>query len=104
MSTRTLSGLGLTFEIAAVTGVLPSLFDGDELEILGPGVVGRGADDLAVDALLDHVRRPAGGARDHEERREHRSRHAHDVVARRAVPVEAGEHLLLSPHHFLDAR
>src|SRR6185437_1709297 len=33
-------------------------------------VVRAGADDLAVLALLDHVRAPAGGARDHEQRRE----------------------------------
>ena len=32
-------------------------------------------------ALLDHVRRPAGRARDDEQRREHRGRHAHHVVA-----------------------
>ena len=31
-------------------------------------------------------------------------RHAHHVVARGAVPVEVREHLLLAPHHLLDAR
>jgi hypothetical protein len=33
-----------------------------------------------------------------KERREHRGRHAHHVVARRAVPVEVGEHLLSRAH------
>ena len=71
--------------------------------ILGPGVVRARADDLAVDALLDHVRAPARGAGDHEQRREHRGRHAHHVVRHGAEPVEVGEHLLDVPHHRLEA-
>ena len=44
-------------------------------------VVGGGTDDLAVDALLDHPRAPAGGASDDEDRGEHGGRHAQHVVA-----------------------
>ena len=69
---------------------------GTNCTVLGPDVVGRRADDLAVVALLDDVRRPAGGARDHEQRREHRGRHAHHVVGDRREPVEVREHLLAS--------
>src|SRR5437762_14371287 len=58
-----------------------ALADGHELQVLRTGVVGTRADDLVVDALLDDVRGPARGARDHEQRREHRRRHAHHVVA-----------------------
>jgi len=43
--------------LARAQGPLP---DGHELEVLGAGVVGGRPDDLAVDALLDDVRRPAG--------------------------------------------
>src|SRR5690606_18580948 len=71
--------------------------------VFGAGVVRAGADDLAVDALLDHVRAPAAGACDHEQWREHRGRHAHHVVAHRAEPVEVGEHLLDVPHHRFQA-
>src|SRR5450755_2450231 len=101
MSTMTLSGLGLTLLIWADTlfFLLPvrrllAFGQGNERQVLGAGVVGGRADDLAVDALLDHVRGPAGSARDHEERREHRRGHAHHVVRRRAIPVEIREHLL----------
>src|SRR5262249_30536144 len=41
---------------------LLAVLDGHELEVVRPRVIGRGADDLAVDALLDHVRGPARGA------------------------------------------
>src|SRR6185437_1373374 len=63
-------------------------------------VVGAGTDDLAVLALLDHVRAPAGGTRDHEQRREHRRRHAHHVVRTGREPVEVREHLLDLPITF----
>src|SRR5262245_23380203 len=76
-------------------------FDRDPLHVLGPGVVGGGADDLAVGALLDDVRRPAAGARDDEHRREHGSRHAEAMVGHRAVPVEVGEHVLFARHDVL---
>src|SRR5690606_19000887 len=39
-----------------------------ERTVLGADVVGAGTDDLVVEALLDHVCRPAGGAGDHEQR------------------------------------
>src|SRR5215469_15169499 len=73
---------------------LLALVDRHELEILGTYVVGRRPDDLAVGALLDHVRRPAGGARDYEQRREHLGRDAHGVVGDGREPVEVREHLL----------
>src|SRR5258706_572418 len=73
------------------------------LAVLGAGVARGRPDDLAVGALLDHVRRPAAGARDHEDRREHGHGHAHHVIRHGAVPVEVGEHLLLAPHDHLDA-
>ena len=44
---------------ALIAGSLPA-FERHELQVLGADVVGARADDLAVDALLDHVRRPAG--------------------------------------------
>src|SRR5690348_4544687 len=79
-----------------------ALFNGRIGPFLGPGVVRAGADDLAVLALLDHVRAPAAGARDHEQRREHCGGHAHHVVRRRAVPVQVREHLLQFHHDALD--
>src|SRR5579859_3910747 len=82
---------------------LSPLLDRHELQVLGARVVRARPDDLAVDALLDHVGGPARGARDHEERGEHRGGDSHHVVRRRAVPVEVREHLLLAPHDLLDA-
>src|SRR6218665_3519601 len=78
-----------------------AVLDGQERQVLWPGVVGAGADDLVVDALLDDVARPAAGARDHEQGRDHGRRHAHHVVTDGAEPVEVGEHLPGLPHHRL---
>src|SRR5512133_3399224 len=61
-------------------GALGAPLEGDVRPILGADVVRARADDLAVLALLDHVRGPAGGARDDEEGREHRGRDAEHVV------------------------
>src|SRR5471032_3116926 len=44
-----------------------SLREGHERPVFGAGVVGAGADDFAVDALLDDVRGPTGGAGHDEE-------------------------------------
>src|SRR3984893_12853669 len=74
-----------------------------ELPVFGADVVCRWADDLAVAALLDDMRRPSGRARDHEQRREHLRRHAHHVVAHRRIPIQVGEHALGIPHDLLDA-
>src|SRR5208337_4066351 len=59
-----------------------------ERQILRAGVVTGGPDDLAIGALLDHVRGPSCGARDDEQRGEHGGGHAHHVIADRGVPVE----------------
>ena len=45
------------------------------------------------------MRGPTGRARDDEQRREHRRRHAHHVIGACAEPVEIGEHFFLAPHH-----
>src|SRR5688500_4088936 len=71
-----------------------TLRHGHELAVLRPRVIRGGPDDLAVLALFDHVGAPARHARHHEQRREHRGGHAHEVVAHRAEPVEVREHLL----------
>src|SRR5690625_5282126 len=84
-------------------GASVALVDGHELAVFGPGVVRRGADDLAVDALLDDVRAPPRGACDHEQRGEHGGGHAHHVVAHGAEPVQVREHLLDVPHHRFQA-
>src|SRR3546814_3461192 len=67
-------------------------------------VVRAGTDDLAVLALLDHVRAPARGAGDHEQRREHRGGHTHHVVRAGREPVEVGEHLLDLAHRSEERR
>src|SRR5690606_5817004 len=77
--------------------------DGYELLIFRPDVVGRGANDLVVDALLDDVRCPAGRTCDHEQRREHCRGNAHHVVRHGREPVEVGEHRLDVPHHCFEA-
>nr|GEU28025.1 hypothetical protein [Tanacetum cinerariifolium] len=73
------------------------------IEVFGAHIVGARADDLVVDTLLDHVRGPAGRARNHEQRREHGGGHAHHVVRHGREPVQVGEHLLDIPHHGLQA-
>src|SRR6267142_7007783 len=70
--------------------------------VLGAGVDGGGADDFTVDSLLDDMRGPPRGARDDENRGEHRGGHAHHVIRHRTIPVQVGEHLLLAPHHLLE--
>src|SRR4029077_3483525 len=80
-----------------------ALPDGHELKVLGAGVVGGRPDDLAVEALPDDERRPAGSAGDDEQRREHLLRYAHHVIRDRREPVEVGEHALGLAHYALDA-
>src|SRR5512136_429322 len=70
--------------------------------VLRAGVHGGRADDFTVDSLLDDMRRPAGGARDDENRGEHGGGHAHHVIGDRTIPVQVREHLLLAPHHLLE--
>src|SRR5690606_2879419 len=78
-------------------------FDRHPGTFIGTDIVRARANDLVVDTLLDDVRAPAAGPRNHEQRREHRGRHAEHVVARCAEPVEVREHLLELHHHVLDA-
>src|SRR6266478_6821835 len=97
MAPSTASGSGRCADLlsGADMGVkLPALLEGNEPEVLGAGVVGGRPDDLAVDALFDDVRRPAGGAGDDEQRREHLLRYAHQVIRDRREPVEVGEQVL----------
>ena len=79
-----------------------ALVDRHERQIFGAGVVRRRANQLVVDALFDDMRAPTGGARDHEQRREHRGGNAEHVVRDRAEPIEVGEHLLGVGHRRLD--
>src|SRR5258706_6292967 len=73
----------------------PALRERHPLPVLGAGVDGGRSDDFTVDSLLDDMRGPPRGARDDENRGEHRGGHAHHVVRHRTIPVEIGEHLLL---------
>ena len=56
--------------------VVSTPFERREFETFQARVAGAGADDLAVNALLDDVRAQAGGAGDHEQRGEHGGGHA----------------------------
>src|SRR6266702_6761373 len=87
------------FSFISLSSALP---DGYPLPVLGAGVHGPRTDDFTVDSLLDDVRRPARGARDDENRGEHRGGHAHHVIGDRTIPVQIGEHLLFPPHHLLE--
>src|SRR6476620_4523952 len=58
-------------ERARVRGTESPLINRLEMPALGSGVDGGRPDDLIVDALLHHVRRPASRARYDEYRREH---------------------------------
>jgi len=83
-------------------GRLGSLLERNEFAPFRSDVVGGRSDDLVVGSLFDHVGGPSRGARDHEERREHRHRHPEQVVGDGAEPVEVGEHLLGFGHDALD--
>ncbi|KAG0931502.1 hypothetical protein G6F31_016765 [Rhizopus arrhizus] len=61
------AGKGLAAGRMDTAGGSDALVDGDEVAVFRADVVGARADDLAVDALLDDVRAPAGGAGDHEQ-------------------------------------
>ena len=72
--------------------------DRDERSVFRPDVIGAGADDLAVLALFDDVRGPAGDARHHEDRREHRGGDAHEVISDCRKSVQIGKHFpVVSP-------
>src|SRR3546814_17635682 len=106
MSTSTGSGVGRILEIGADigfpdSGKLFAFVERDELLVFRADVVGRGADDLVVDALLDNVRRPARRSGYDEQRLEHCRGHTHQVVGHGRKPVKVGEHLFGIPHHGL---
>src|SRR5882672_9624045 len=63
-----------------VSFMLPALFERHPFPVFGAGVNGARTDDFTVDSLLDDMRRPTRGARDDENRGEHRGRHAHPVI------------------------
>src|SRR5256885_1841911 len=96
------ASLNTFMAVSSFISLSPALRDGYPLPVLGAGVHGPRTDDFTVDSLLDDVRRPARGARDDENRGEHRGGHAHHVIGDRTIPVQIGEHLLFPPHHLLD--
>src|SRR6266853_5428118 len=96
------ASLNAFMAVPSFISVSPALTEGDPLPVLGTGVNGARTDNFTVDSLLDDVRRPARGARDDENRCEHRGRHAHHVIGDRTIPVQIGEHLLFPPHHLLE--
>ena len=71
--------------------------------VFGAGVVGAGADDFAVGALLHDVGGPAAGAGDGEDGGEHGRGDAHDVVGGGGEPVEVGEHVFDFVHDGFEA-
>src|SRR2546426_9418006 len=81
----------------------PAVLERRPFAVFGAGVNCARTDDFTVDSLLDDVRRPARGARDDENRGEHRGGHTHHVIGDRTIPVQIGEHLLFPPHHLLEA-
>src|SRR5260370_39938919 len=85
-----------------VSFMLPALFERHPFPVFGSGVNGARTDDFTVDSLLDDMRRPTRGARDDENRGEHRGRPAHPVIGHRTIPVQIGEHPLFPPHHLLE--
>jgi hypothetical protein len=60
--------------------VLRPLINRHEMQVLRPHIIGRRPDDLPIRALFHHVRRPACRTGNHEQRREHRRGHAHQVI------------------------
>src|SRR5258707_608568 len=66
-----------------VSFMFPALFERHPFPVFGAGLNGARTDDFTVDSLLDDMRRPTRGARDDENRGEHRGRHAHPVIGHR---------------------
>src|SRR5882672_889430 len=95
------AGLRIFMAVSCFTS--PVLRERHPLPVLGAGVDGGRTDDFTVDSLLDDMRGPSRGARNDENRGEHRGGHAHHVIGHGTIPVEIGEHLLLAPHHLLEA-
>src|SRR5258707_15815730 len=100
MAVRTWSGAGRSADlISCDMETKDSLLSlrpfgqGHELQIVGADVIGAWPDDLAVDALFDDVRRPAGRAADDEQRREHRRWPPHEVIRDRRKPVKIRKHV-----------
>ena len=83
--------------------MLAAFVERDEVDVFGAGVVGAGADDFAVGALLHYVGGPAAGAGYGEDGREHRGGDSHGVVGGGGEPVEVGEHALDFVHDGFEA-
>src|SRR5947209_16450365 len=97
------ASLNTFMAVDSFISVSPALLERNPSPVLGAGVNGARTDDFTVDSLLDDVRRPARGARDDENRGEHRGGHAHHVIGDRTIPVQIGEHLLFPQHDLLEA-
>src|SRR5579859_3610231 len=97
MGVDTVSPTGI-FQFTRATSLLPFV-NGNKLTIIRADVICGGADDLAVDSLLQDMRAPPGGAGDREQRGKHRRRDIHLVIGYGAVPVEVWKHLLGIPHY-----
>src|ERR1700733_13374276 len=69
-----------------------------ERKIFWTDVIGAWTDDLAVLALLDDVRGPSRGAAHHEQRREHRCRHTHQMIRHGGEPIQIRKHVLDLTH------
>src|SRR5580692_11635503 len=65
-----------------------TLIDRHELQILRPSIIRRWPDQLVIDTLFHHMRRPAAGPGDDEQRGEHCHRHTQHVVADGAEPIQ----------------
>src|SRR5712691_142887 len=96
------AGLNTFMAVCSFNSVLPALLERYPLPVFWAGVSGARADDFTVDSLFDDMRRPARGARDDENRGEHRGGHAHHVIGNGTIPVQIGEHLLFPLHHLLE--
>src|SRR5712691_12323090 len=96
------ASLNTFMAVSSFISVSPALLERHPSPVLGTGVIGARTDDFTVDSLLDDMRRPPRGARDDENRGEHRGRHAHHVIGDRTIPVQIGEHLFFPPHHLLE--
>src|SRR6266853_181739 len=97
------ASLNAFMAVSSFISVSPALLERHPSPVFGTGVISARTDDFTVDSLLDDMRRPTRGARDDENRGEHRGRHTHPVIGHRTIPVQIGEHPLFPPHHLLES-
>src|SRR5690606_14171934 len=88
--------------VARHISLVTTLCERHERSILRAYIVRARTNDLPVDTLLDDVSGPACRTREHEERREHRGRYAHQVVGHGGIPVEVRKQILDFLHHPLE--